>query len=173
MSVNTGQMSATLSILYEHVLAGDVTIIDFMPVAFGVALPTTGATDAIVIDMDASFVLYYMNGNVSQPAGTNIPAPDILIDIKNQGSGRYFSKSPMHWNSVIGNAQNPFYIPEPFILSGGSNVQITLTNLSGGSFARVDLTWVGVKVRPLRANFDLQNLMTPLDYGYDFAYTRG
>ena len=164
---NLSPLTAVDQILQDAVMNGDITIIEFLPTAFGVALPTTGAQDSITIDMDSSFILYGWNGNVSQPAGTNIPFPDILVDIKNQGSGRYFSKNPMHWNTIIGNAQNTFYMTNPVVLPGGSNLQITLTNLSGGSFARVDITWIGVKARSLN-NFDLLQLLSPAD----FAYTR-
>lgn len=163
--MNANLDSATVTLLREHVLNGDVVIVDFFPTAFGVSLPTTGATDSITIDMDSSFILYYINGNVSQPAGTNIPFPDILVDIKNQGSGRYFSKQPMHWNTMVGNAQNPFFIPEPYLLAGGSNLQIQLTNLSGGSFARVDMTWIGIKARG-QQGFNLSDLSMPIDFAY-------
>jgi len=157
--------SAINALIREHVMMGDLAIFDYFPPLFGVALPTTGATASITIDNDASFILYQINGNVSQPAGTNIPFPDILVDIKNQGSGRYFSNNPMHWNTIVGNAQNPYWLPEPLILAGGSNVQIQLTNLNGAQYARVDMTWGGIKIRGTNG-FNERDLMTPIDFAY-------
>lgn len=159
----SGAIDALLS---DALLNGDISVINFEPTAFGVALPTTGAVDSIVIDQDATFVLYAITGNVSQPAGTNIPFPDITVDMRNQGSGRYFSKNPMHWNTMVGNAQNPFFMVQPVVLPGSSNIQITLANLSGGNYARVDLTWVGVKARTLRPGFNLLDLLSPVDFAY-------
>lgn len=164
---NLVPVSAVDQILQEAVLAGDIVLIDFFPTAFGVAMPTTGVQDSIVIDQDSSFVLYAWNGNVSQPAGTNIPFPDITVDVKNQGSGRYFSKNPMHWNTVVGNGQNTFYFQTPVIIPGGSNLQISLLSPSQTAYARVDFTWIGIKARALNG-FDLLQLMAPAD----FAYTR-
>ena len=164
---NIAPASAVDMILREAVLNGDITLIEFMPTAFGVPLPTQGVIDSIVIDQDSSFILYGWNGNISQPAGTNIPFPDVTIDVRNQGSGRYFSKNPMHWNTIMGNSQNTFFFRNPIVIPGASNLQITLSNLSGTGYARVDMTWIGDKARSLN-NYDLANLLAPAD----FAYTR-
>jgi hypothetical protein len=160
-----GVQSAIVQRIIDHALAGDVDIDYYSPTQFGVAVPTTGATDSFVIDGDAAFVVYQLNGSVFQPAGTNIASPDLLVDIKNQGSGRYFSFKPMHWVTMIGTGQNPFQLPEPKILAPTSNVTTTLTNNSGGSFARADLTWVGVKLF-MRGNFTLADLSLPIDFAY-------
>ena len=165
---NVAPASAVDLILREAVLNGDITLIEFFPTAFGVALPaSTAVIDSIVIDQDASFILYGWAGNISQPAGTNIPFPDVTLDVRNQGSGRYFSKNPMHWNTVMGNAQNVFFFRNPVVIPGASNLQITLTNLTAAGYARVDMTWIGDKARSLN-NYDLSNLLAPAD----FAYTR-
>jgi len=160
-----GFQSAIVARIVDHALAGDVDLDFYSPTQFGVAVPTTGATDSFVIDADAAYVCYMLNGSVFQPAGTNINAPDLLVDIKNQGSGRYFSFKPMHWVTIIGNAQNPSQLPEPKILAPASNVQTILTNNSGGQYARADLTWVGIKLF-MRGNFTLADLSLPVDFNY-------
>lgn len=158
--------SAMLARIEMHALAGDVDLDYYSPVAFkNVALPTTGANDSIVIDGDAAFVLYEINGAIFQPAGTYIANPDVLVDIRNAGSGRYFSQSPMHWLTIVGTAQNPFELPEPKLLPAQSQIVINLTNNIGAQQAEVNMTWVGIKLF-LRGGFTLEDMSLPVDFAY-------
>lgn len=113
---------------------------------FGVALPTTGANDSFSISSDSDFLLFQINGSAFQPAGTNIANPDILLDISDDGSERSFSTDPIHWVTIVGNAQNPGTLNEPKLITKKSTITVALTNLSGGAFARVDLAFRGVKI---------------------------
>lgn len=158
--------SAMLARIEAHALAGDVDIDYFSPVLFkNAALPTTGLSDSVTIDGDAAFVLYCVNGAIEQPAGTFIQFPDILVDVRNAGSGRYFSQSPMHWQTFVGNAQYPFYLPEPKLIAPNSTFTIVLTNNSGGQYAEANMTLVGVKLF-MRGGFTLADLSVPVDFAY-------
>jgi hypothetical protein len=164
-----------LSVLSRCGLIGEIP---FMPTAFGVPLPITGAGDTIVIDGDAAALAFYLNGSVFQPAGTEIDEPDILLQIQDAGSGRYLSREPMHWMTVVGTALRPFIFPSPWLTMPNSNIAITLTNLSGAQYGRVDLTLVCSKIFG-RRGFNLGEIGQPTEeilaryqVPAEFAYQR-
>lgn len=138
-----------------------VRTIDYAPTAFGTdALPTTGATGTLIIDGDADFLLYNINGAAFSAAATYVQFPNITINLRNAGSGRYLSQSPMHWVTIVGSAQYPFYLPEPWFLPKTSNLTITLANLSGSQFTNVSMTFVGYKVFPMNG-YDMSDFNGP------------
>lgn len=151
--------------------------IPYMPTAFGVPLPTTGAGDTVVIDGDAAALIYYLNGSVFQPAGTNIDEPDILLNIQDAGSGRFLSRDPLHWITIVGSALRPFIFPDPWLVMPNSNIAITLTNLSGAPYGRIDLTLVCSKIIA-RKGFALsligqptEEILAQYSISQDFAYS--
>lgn len=93
------------------------------------------------------FLLEYVNGSVFQPAGTNIPAPDLTVNLTNNSTGWIFSDNPMTWVELVGTAQNPFILPEPKLIPGNSSVKCNLVNRTAATtFALVDISFVGCQV---------------------------
>lgn len=160
--------SAVLAQIRAHALAGNIWLQGFEIPLFNTSLPTTGAADSFVVDGDAAFVVYYINGDVFDPITTYIENPNIMINIQNAGSGQYLSRDPMSWVSTIGTAKNPFVIPEPIILPPSSNVAVSLTNQSGQAYDQVNMVWIGAKLK-CRPGFTLDDLSAPV--AIDFAYT--
>jgi hypothetical protein len=103
-------------------------------------------TDNFQISNVSDFLLWYINGSVFQPAGTNIAAPDILVNLQDSNSGWMFSDQPVHWVQTVGTAQNPFILPDPRLLNMNSTIQLFLNNQTGGTLAQVNLCLAGLQV---------------------------
>lgn len=105
-----------------------------------------GVVDNFQISNVSDFLLWYIVGSVFQPAGTNIPSPDILVNLADSNSGWMFSDFPVHWIQTVGTAQNPFILPDPRLLQQNSSISMTLTNQTGGNLAQVNLALSGLQV---------------------------
>jgi hypothetical protein len=110
------------------------------------AVTVSGVTDNFQISNVSDFLLWYINGTVFQPAGTNIPNPDLLLLLTDSNAGWQFSDFSTHWGQIVGTAQNPFILPDPRLLEANSSVQMQITNQTGGTLAQVNLCLSGLQV---------------------------
>lgn len=120
-----------------------------------------GATVTVVqtISADSDFAVYQISGAAYSAAATNVPAPNIVVTIIDQGSGRALQNNPVPWINVVGTAQLPFVLPEAKIFNGNGSIAITLTNLSGVAFTpNLSITLTGVKIF-YRSGVTRQSLM--------------
>lgn len=153
--------SAICAVVQERVLQGLLRTVDYTPTAFdGVALPTSGANDTLVIDSEAAFLCYAVHGAAFSSGPTFAQFPAITVNLRNSGSGRYLSQEPFSWVTMIGNAQYPYYLPEPWFLPATSNLAIALSNFSGSQYANVYMTFIGVKLFP-QNGYDISELAAP------------
>lgn len=110
------------------------------------AVTTSGVTDNFQISNVSDFLLWYVNGSVFQPAGTNIPTPDLLVNLSDSNAGWQFSDFPVHWVQFVGTAQNPFILPDPRLLEMNSTISLQITNQTGGTLAQINLCLSGLQV---------------------------
>lgn len=115
----------------------------FAAVAPGVVPPQN-----FQVPNNLDYLLYYINGNVNEPAGTFIPNPDFDINLSDNSTGWLFSDQAVHWGQIVGTAERPFILPEPKLIPSNSSVDINLTNNTAGTtFARLNIGFFGVQVR--------------------------
>lgn len=141
------QRSAILEALEEQESYGNVRLNYFTFNTTFLAAPTGLVPPQIIqISNNISFLLEYINGNVANPAGTIVASPDIVVDLTDSNTGWKFSDNPVHWMQCVGNAQNPFILPQPKIIPGNAAISVTLTNNTGGVLVRVDLALIGAQI---------------------------
>jgi len=151
-------MSAVEAALQEQVAVGNVKLNFFtFNLTFLAAAPGAITPQSFQISNNMNFLLQYITGAVYQPAGTNIPSPDLLVALQDNSSGWLYSDSPVHWLQTVGNAQFPFILPEPKLIPSNASIQCKLTNNSAVTFARVDLCLMGVQVFTYNG-FDIYDL---------------
>lgn len=137
--------------LYQAALAKKVVLDHFTYVATWAPLPLSATVPVVVpISADSDFVWMELTGVAFRAANNLDPAPDLLLQFADTGSGRLFQDAPIHWSNIIGNGQWPYVLPEPKLLVGSGSIQITMTNNVAVAEGRVDLALIGVKVFYLR-----------------------
>ena len=107
---------------------------------------TAGVSDNFLISNVSDFLLWYLVGTCYQPAGTNVPNPDFLVQLQDSNTGWMFSDNPVHWGEIIGTAQNPFILPDPRLLEMNSIVNFILTNQMGATQAQVNVGLAGLQI---------------------------
>jgi hypothetical protein len=140
-------MSAVELALQEEVANGNVKLNFFtFNLTFLAAAPGAVAPQIFQISNNMNFLLQYITGAVFEPAGTNIPSPDLLVQLQDSSSGWLYSDSPVHWLQTVGTAQFPFILPEPKLIPSNASIQLKLTNNTALTFDRIDVCLMGVQV---------------------------
>lgn len=103
-------------------------------------------TNNVSIQNDSDFLWRYTMLTSYSAAGVFVPAPDMLISFSDTGSGRNLQDIPNHVGNVTGTAQLPYVLPEPFLITAGSILNVTLTNNAAGPAALVSVSLGGFKV---------------------------
>lgn len=104
-------------------------------------------TQSVAIQSDSDFLCCALAGWVTTTADPSaivnvVPFTVILFD---NGSGRSFQNTALHYHTIIGTAQLPSYLPMPKLIPRGSTVDITLQNLVATSYdARISM--LGFKI---------------------------
>lgn len=151
-------MSAVEDALQAQVAQGNVKLNFFtFNLSFLAAAPGNVLPQIFQISNNMNFLLQYITGAVFQPAGTNIPSPDLLLQLADTSSGWLYSDNPVHWLQTVGNAQFPFILPEPKLIPSNASIQAKITNNSATTFARIDLALMGVQVFTFNG-FDIYDL---------------
>lgn len=125
---------------------GFTYVAEFLPATLSVV---TNAT--LQISSDSDFALYYMTATVFNTANTTQNStPSLLVDIKDQGSGRFYNSSAVQIQNWFGNfntlgGAGPFMLVKPLILGGGSALTISVTEQSGTS-QNVRMAFHGLKL---------------------------
>lgn len=92
----------------------------------GLVTLTAGNTFSgqIPIQVDSHFLITKITGTRSSTA----PA---LVTIKTGGNDRQWMDKAVHFDNLVGNAQFPNILPAPRLAERGSNINVTIQNLSG------------------------------------------
>jgi len=136
--------------LYAQSRGGKLAVQPFVYVFTWNTLAASAAAQQVTtnISNDADFIVRAVTGKAYSAAGVPVVDPDYLIQFQDLGSGRNFQSATMHWGNVVGTAENPYMMPEPWLVYGGGSVVATLTNNTALA-ARVDLSFNGYKVKYL------------------------
>jgi hypothetical protein len=120
-----------------------------------VGSPST-TTTTIAIQSDSHFVARYVNLTAyTGAANSQVVAatiPPLLIQFLDTSSGRTLFDNAQPIQNVTGGMGNtlggslPFILPEPWLIRAAGSVQVSLTNIGGTTFTRVDTSLVGFKV---------------------------
>ena len=121
------------------------------------ALATVPVT--IPISSDSDFLWMMTSGNDMTAINVFNPAPDMLIQYTDQGSGRNLQDNPVHWLNAVGNAQWPYVLPEPKLLIGNGGLQITLQDLANVAHGRVDLSIIGYKIFYIKSGYNRNSFL--------------
>lgn len=132
------------------------TIPFFQSCSWPGSILTAGGTlmQSFTVDAACSFVARYLS-LTAYAAGLVVATvtPPLLIQVSDTGSGRTMFDNPQPIQNVCGGAVSPagtgispFILPEPWLIRGGSSVQISLTNLGAAAVVRVDISMSGFKV---------------------------
>lgn len=143
--------------LYQAALAKKIVLDHFTYVATWAPLPLSAAVPVIIpISSDSDFAWMETTGVAYRGVNNLDPAPDLLLQFSDTGSGRNFQDNPIHWSNIVGNGQWPYVLPEPKLLIGNGSLQINLINNVAVAETRVDIALIGVKIFYLRGfNRDL------------------
>lgn len=117
---------------------------EFLPLG---ALATT--TVNVPIQADSDFQLTEITGDMrtATTAEAVVAAPDALVTLQDQGTGRLLMDGGIIWPNLVGTAQRPFILPMPKEIRANSVIAVTLSDLSNTQrFIR--LAFVGYKIFP-------------------------
>lgn len=121
-------------------------VVEFLPATLSVV-----TTANLQISSDSDFALYYMTATVFDVTNaTQNSTPSFLVDIKDQGSGRFWNSAPVQIQNWFGNyntlgGAGPFIYIKPQILGGGSTLTIAVTNNTATSF-NIRMAFHGLKL---------------------------
>lgn len=114
---------------------------------FPIATFVGGATVTILtpITADSDFVLDALNLAAYSAAGVLVVNPDYQLALRDTGSGRDLQDAPIHAGNITGTGILTYYLPEPKLFKGASNIGITLVNNTAVA-AKVDVAFIGRKI---------------------------
>lgn len=106
-----------------------------------------GATTPVQVQFqnDSDFIICKQMITAYSAVGVLVLLPDYLVTILLTGTGRQYQDAPQHVGNAFGTAQLPYILPEPKLVPGGSQMTVTLQNLTAVA-ARVDISFSGMKV---------------------------
>lgn len=85
--------------------------------------------------------------------GTRVITPDrdYTLQIRDELINEDFFTSALRSDTLVGNGQNPFVLPRPYLFQGGTNILITVsdTETSPANASTVQIAMVGYKVKRL------------------------
>lgn len=116
---------------------------DFLPLA-----AATTAAREVLIQADSAFLILDITGTVTDAATDLVvqATPPLLIQLRDEGSGRNMFSRARHWLDVVGTAQLPKYLDYPKILKPRTTFTVTIQNLSGAAGFNIRPTFHGFKL---------------------------
>lgn len=129
-------------------LAGAIETFPFSYSAnFPIAVLVAGANIPLPvgIDNDSDFVVRQSMYSAWTAAGVLAPAPDLLVSLFDNASGRNWQNQPQHVINVLGTGQLPYLWPEAALLKGGATFTVTINNIDAVAM-RVYVTFSGIKI---------------------------
>lgn len=115
--------------------------VDFLPLAAS----ATAALN-IAIQNDSDFVIVAGVAVVTEVDNTtNLALPPFLVQITDQGAGRNYANTPVHFNNWFGTAQLPKYWDIPKVVAAGGTLTVQLQNLIATA-RNARITFHGFKV---------------------------
>lgn len=108
-----------------------------------------------LVDASAPFMLVSTTyqADVAGAAATvsTRPAPNCVILIQDQSSSKSWMNTPVPIPSIFGYGSLPYFLPQPRLLPGNTNVQLTLTNYDAASVPNIRLSFHGYRIYDVRA----------------------
>lgn len=126
----------------------NVNALNIGPVGAGGAGPT--ATPTFAVQGDSFFLLTGISGTARDPAAPTVrfAAPAITLQINDGGSGRNLFNQEVHWDTMVGDAQLPAFLPYPKLIKPASTVSWTFTNLDAAQLYDLRVVALGFKIFP-------------------------
>lgn len=93
----------------------------------------------IPIQIDSHFL-------VTKITGTRTSGAPALVTIKTGGNDRQWMDKPVHFDNLVGNSQFPNILPAPRLADRGSNITITIQNLSSVNSGTYEIILGGMKL---------------------------
>lgn len=93
----------------------------------------------IPIQIDAHFL-------VQKITGTRVSGAPALVTIRTGGVDRQWMDKAVHFDNLVGNAQFPNILPAPRLAERGSNINITIQNLSNVFSGTYEIILGGMKL---------------------------
>lgn len=116
------------------------------------AIAAGAVSAAIPTNIDASAMFLWLNttyfattANAAQGANTRV-IPLVTVMITDQGSGRQLMDNPIPVDSIAGNGQFPYFLPEPRLIAANSAMQCLYTNFDAAAGYNIRLAFNGYKI---------------------------
>lgn len=118
--------------------------------AAAVSAPVGTQIDASAMFLWISTCYFATTANAAQGANTRV-VPLVTVLIVDQGSGRQLMDNPVPVDSIAGNGQFPYVLPEPRLIAANSTIQFTYTNFDAAAGYNIRMTLNGYKIYKLEA----------------------
>lgn len=107
---------------------------------------------SVNVQADAFFLTIALAGVSAAVDDSTVDAtPRVLIQLQDSGSGQAVSDQLLDWNTTVGTAANPFFLPYPRIFAPNATITTYATNLIATA-KNIYLTLQGFKIyAPLSA----------------------
>lgn len=119
-------------------------IAEFLPLGASATTPVN-----VPIQADSDFELTQLTGDVRTLVADEvvIAAPNLLVTLLDQGTGRQLMQAGVLFTNLIGTAQRPAILPVPKQIRANSVIQVVCQNLVAATrFVRIAL--MGYKLFP-------------------------
>jgi hypothetical protein len=73
---------------------------------------------------------------------------DFTMQLRDGFVNEDFFEGNVYGSSITGNGKDPFYLPIPYIFRGGTNIKMTVTNVSSSSDI-IQVTLIGYKIKKI------------------------
>ncbi len=102
----------------------------------------------VPINTDSDFLLMAITGvTFGTDDSTIVANPPLDIKFQDGSSSQFISNDFLIWDAIVGTAKEPFYLPYPRVLGGGSSFSTVITNLTATA-RHVSLAFHGFKIYP-------------------------
>lgn len=117
---------------------------NFLPIAAG---QTSTVTVSIQADTDFIMLAAAMQATATDNVTPLAFAP-ALVELKDASSGTTLTQSPVHVESLFGDARQPGVFAIPYFLRANSALQVTLQNLDAANARNYRFTFYGFRSWP-------------------------
>jgi hypothetical protein len=100
------------------------------------------------IQADSDFLMMAISGLlIATDDTTSVANAPVMIQVFDTGSSQGLSDFPVRWDTLVGTAQNPFFLPFPRVFEKNGSITALLTNLIATA-RNAYLTFHGFKIYP-------------------------
>lgn len=117
---------------------------EFLPLGASATTPVN-----VPVQADSDFELLQLTGDVRVLVTDEavVAAPNLLVTLADQGTGRLLMDAGVIFPNLIGTAQRPAILPMPKLIRANSVIRVTCQNLvAAARFVRIAL--LGYKIFP-------------------------